>query len=62
MEFWPKIALLAGLAIIVGPAVLRIESVIDNSNFTMFFVLGFVLIVIANNNRERRDETPRRLG
>ncbi|HZY95405.1 MAG TPA: hypothetical protein VFE98_11220 [Candidatus Bathyarchaeia archaeon] len=62
MEFWPKVALLAGLGIILGPAVLRIESVIDNSNFTMFFVLGFVLLVIANNNRDRKEETSRRVG
>ena len=62
MEFWPKVALLAALVIIVGPAILRIENVINNSNFTMFFVLGFVLLVIANNNRDRREETPRRVG
>jgi len=62
LEFWPKIALLVAFAIIVGPAILRIENVINNSNFTMFFVLGFVLLVIANNNRDRKDETSRRVG
>lgn len=56
LELWPKIALLAGLFMIVGPAVLRLEYLIDNSTFTAFFAVGFILVIIANNNRRRPDE------
>lgn len=56
LELWPKIALLAGLFMIVGPAVLRMEYLIDNSTFTAFFAVGFILVIIANNNRRRPDE------
>jgi hypothetical protein len=56
LELWPKIALLAGLFMIVGPAVLRMEYLIDLSTFTAFFAVGLVLIIIANNNRRRPDD------
>jgi uncharacterized membrane protein YidH (DUF202 family) len=56
MEFWSKVALLAGLFMIVTPAVLRMNDVIDNSIFSAIFVVGILLVIVANNNWTRRDE------
>ena len=55
MQFWAKIALLSGLLMIVGPAMLRISDFIDNSIFTAFFAIGILLVIIGNNNRIPED-------
>jgi hypothetical protein len=62
VEFWPKLALVIGLLLIVVPATLRIGDVVyvDNSTFTAFFAIGIIMIVIANSNRRRSPEDVRR--
>jgi hypothetical protein len=58
MEFWTKLALFIGLVLIVSPLVLRMYNFIDNSTTAPFFLIGVVIVVIAERNRVRLEENP----
>jgi hypothetical protein len=47
---------IAGFSLIVGPALLTINGLLDNTTFTTLFVVGFVLIVLGNSNRARSSQ------
>jgi len=51
-----KLTALAGFALIVGPALLAINDFIDNSTFTVLFIVGFVLIIVSSSNRARSSQ------
>jgi len=56
MEFWTRLALFAGLVLIVSPLVLRMYDFIDNSTTAPFFLIGVILVVIGERNRVRLEE------
>ena len=58
MEYWTKLALFAGLLLIVSPLVLRTYDLIDNSTTAPFFLIGLILVVIGERNRVREEENP----
>jgi hypothetical protein len=58
MEYWTKLALFAGLLLIVSPLVLRTYDLIDNSTTAPFFLIGVILVVIGERNRVREEENP----
>jgi len=52
-----KLIAIAGFFLIVGPALLTINGLLDNSNFTVLFIAGFVLIIVSASNRARLSQT-----
>ena len=48
-----KLTAIAGFSLIVGPALLAINGFLDNSTFTVLFIVGFVLIIVSSSNRAR---------
>ncbi len=52
-----KLAAIAGFFLIVGPALLTINGLVDNSTFTVLFIVGFVLIIVSGSNRARLSQT-----
>jgi len=48
-----KLTAIAGFFLIVGPALLAINSLLDNETFTALFVVGFVLIIVSSSSRAR---------
>jgi hypothetical protein len=48
-----KIAAIGGFSLIVAPALLAINGLLDNATFTTLFIVGFVLIIVSNSNRAR---------
>jgi hypothetical protein len=58
MEYWTKLALFAGLLLIVSPLVLRTYDLIDNTTTAPFFLVGVILVVIGERNRVREEENP----
>jgi len=48
-----KIAAIAGFSLIVGPALLAINGLLDNPTLTILFILGLVLIFVSSSNRGR---------
>lgn len=61
MRMLGKIAAIAGFSLIVAPALLAINGLLDNTNFTTLFVVGFVLIIVSRSNRTRSTPQQRRL-
>jgi hypothetical protein len=57
-----KITAIAGFFLIVGPALLTINGLLDNATFTRLFVVGFVLIIVSSSNRARSSQRQRALG
>jgi hypothetical protein len=56
-----KLTAIAGFSLIVGPALLAINGLLDNPTFTILFIVGFVLIVISSSNRARSSQRHRAL-
>ena len=56
MEFWTRLALFAGLVLIVSPLVLRMYDFIDNSTTAPLFLIGVILVVIGERNRVRLED------
>jgi hypothetical protein len=54
-----KVAAITGFLLIVGPALLVINGLLDNSTFTALFIAGFLLIVASNSNRARSSQVQR---
>jgi hypothetical protein len=48
-----KLTAIAGFFLIVGPALLTINGSLDNSTFTVLFIVGFVLIIVSGSSRAR---------
>ncbi len=48
-----KITAIAGFSLIVGPALLAINGLLDNPTLTILFILGLVLIFVSSSNRGR---------
>ena len=48
-----KITAIGGFSLIVAPALLAINGLLDNATFTTLFIVGFVLIIVSNSNRAR---------
>jgi hypothetical protein len=48
-----KVTAIAGFFLIVGPALLAINGLLDNGTFTALFVVGFVLIIVSSSDRAR---------
>ena len=56
-----KVTAIAGFFLIVGPALLAINGLLDNATFTVLFIVGFVLIIVSSSNRARTSDRQRRL-
>jgi hypothetical protein len=54
-----KLTAIAGFFLVVGPALLTINGLLDNSTFTVLFIIGFVLIIVSGSNRARLSQTQR---
>ena len=52
-----KLIAIAGFFLIVGPALLTVNGLLDNSTFTALFIVGFVLIIVSGSNRARSAQT-----
>ena len=57
MRTLPKLMAIAGFFLIVGPALLTINGLLDNATFTALFIVGFVLVVVSGSNRVRPSQT-----
>jgi hypothetical protein len=56
MDFWTKLAFLAGFVLIVSPLTLRMYDLIDNATTLPFFVIGVIVVVMGERNRVRLEE------
>jgi hypothetical protein len=56
-----KITAIGGFSLIVAPALLAINGLLDNATFTTLFTVGFVLIIVSNSNRARSTQQQRKL-
>jgi hypothetical protein len=56
-----KITAIGGFSLIVAPALLAINGLLDNATFTTLFIVGFVLIIVSNSNRTRSAQQRRKL-
>ena len=56
-----KITAIGGFSLIVAPALLAINGLLENATFTTLFILGFVLIIVSNSNRARSTQQQRKL-
>jgi len=54
MRLIAKLTAVAGFSLIVGPALLANNDLVDNSTFTILFILGFALIIVSNLGRTRK--------
>jgi len=57
MDFWTKLAFLAGFVLIVSPLALRTYDFIDNATTLPFFVIGVILVVMGERNRVHLEES-----
>jgi uncharacterized membrane protein YgdD (TMEM256/DUF423 family) len=56
-----KITAIGGFSLIVAPALLAINGLLDNATFTTLFIVGFVLIIVSNSKRARSAQHQRKL-
>jgi uncharacterized membrane protein YfcA len=56
-----RITAFGGFSLIVAPALLAINGLLDNATFTTLFVIGFVLIIVSSSNRARSAQQKRKL-
>jgi len=54
-----KLIAIAGFFLIVGPALLAINGLLDNATFTALFIVGFVLIIVSSSSRTRSSQMQR---
>jgi len=54
-----KLTAIAGFFLIVGPALLAINGLLDNATFTVLFIVGFVLIIVSSSSRARSSQMQR---
>jgi len=54
-----KFTAIAGFFLIVGPALLAINGLLDNATFTALFIIGFVLIIVSSSSRARSSQVRR---
>ena len=54
-----KLTAIAGFSLIVGPALLAINGLLDNATFTVLFIVGFVLIIVSSSSRARSSQMQR---
>jgi len=54
-----KLIAIAGFFLIVGPALLTINGLLDNPTFTALFIVGFVLIIVSSSSRARSSQLQR---
>jgi len=52
-----KLTAIVGFFLIVGPALLAINGFLDNSTFTVLFIVGFALIIVSSSNRAKLSNT-----
>jgi len=57
MDYWTKLAFLAGFVLIVSPLTLRTYDLIDNATTLPFFVIGVILVVMGERNRAHLEES-----
>ena len=57
-----KLTSIAGFSLIVGPALLTINGLLDNATFTTLFIVGFVLVIASSRNRARSSERQKKLA
>jgi len=57
----PKLIAIAGFFLIVGPGLLAINGLLDNTTFTALFIVGFVLVIVSSSNRVRSSQSQRKL-
>ena len=57
-----KITAIGGFSLIVAPALLAINGLLDNATFTTLFIVGFVLIIVSSTNRARSTLQQRKLA
>ncbi len=53
MRTLAKLTALAGFSLIAGPALLASNDLLDNTTFTVLFILGFVLVIASASDRVR---------
>ncbi|OLE90815.1 MAG: hypothetical protein AUF79_08395 [Crenarchaeota archaeon 13_1_20CM_2_51_8] len=51
-----KFTAIAGFFLVVGPALLAINGLLDNATFTALFIVGFVLIIASSSSRARSSQ------
>ena len=54
-----KITAIGGFSLIVAPALLTINGLMDNATFTTLFIVGFLLIIVSSTNRARLTQQQR---
>jgi len=54
-----KLTAIAGFFLIVGPALLAINDLLDNETFTALFIVGFVLIIVSSSSRAHASQLQR---
>jgi len=54
-----KLTAIAGFFLIVGPALLAINGLLDNATFTALFIVGFVLIIVSSSRRAQSSQMQR---
>jgi len=54
-----KLTAIAGFFLIVGPALLAINDLLDNATFTALFIVGFALIIVSSSTRARSSQVRR---
>jgi uncharacterized membrane protein YgdD (TMEM256/DUF423 family) len=56
-----KITAIGGFSLIVAPALLAVNGMLDNATFTTLFIAGFVLIIVSSSSRARSTQRQRKL-
>jgi len=56
-----KITAIGGFSLIVAPALLAVNGLLDNATFTTLFIVGFVLIIVSSSSRARSTQRQRKL-
>jgi hypothetical protein len=57
-----KITAIGGFSLIVAPALLAINGLLDNATFTTLFIVGFILIIVSSSDRARSTQQRRKVS
>ena len=56
-----KLTAIAGFGFIVAPALLAANDLLDNTTFTVLFIVGFILILVSSSTRIKSTKTVDRI-
>jgi hypothetical protein len=57
-----KLTAIAGFSFIVAPALLAENDLLDNTTFTVLFIIGFLLVLVSFSTRNRSPTTLEQIG